>query len=190
MPYFLRHYLDFKSCCPRKPYWAFIVSSQLILTLLALPAIIYLWLDLLAFEPIIQLCVDILDYLDEPAVVQHLLHEEAPQLLSQWAMGIPNTLLAADALTRVCSVAFLAGGAFCLIPSLSLSACRLRDAGFSPYLLLLVLIGYASLGLRFSPWSELCAILDNINLLAMLVLFVLLCLPSKAPLTERAAQGE
>lgn len=180
MPYFITHYADFKGRCARKNFWRFIVASQLLLSLLCLPAIIFVWSNLLNYEPMLQFAVDIFDHAEDAAFISQMIDEDLPVLMQAWLAELPQAFLSADSLTLISSGGLVVLGLFFIIPTYAMTACRMRDAGHSPYWALLPCMGLVSFALWLTPLSSICWVLDSLNLVGLILLCVFACQPSKS----------
>ncbi|MFI3244668.1 MAG: DUF805 domain-containing protein [Akkermansia sp.] len=179
MPYFITHYADFRGRCPRKEFWTFMIVSQLLMTLLCIPAIIFVWMDLLRYEPMLQFMVNLFDYADDLEYINEMVHQDLPLLMQSWFAELPAAFWAADSLTLASTAILAVLALFLIVPTYALTACRMRDAGYSPYLALFPCLGLLSLALRCSPLSAICSVLDGLNLVGFVLICVFACMPSK-----------
>ncbi|MFI3244218.1 MAG: DUF805 domain-containing protein [Akkermansia sp.] len=170
MPYFITHYADFKSRCPNKPYWRFIIAYQLVFTLLLIPFMWHYTMTLIADSQFLD-SLSLVEGIDTDALLQmsyRVLHEASASMVQDGGITMACTVMAAG-------VALLL-----LLPTIAMTVCRLRDSGSSQlwwlsllpsYLLYSLLYLYPDSSLwdgRFSLFSSLCSI-PSLLFLAVLV---------------------
>lgn len=183
MPYFIHHYFDFKGRCPNKPYWAFIIPSQLLCTLLCVPYLFHYLDTLLVNDAFIQLIeqVDVL-MLQDQTTLQSLLLQACT---ASWGESLA-TFPQAGLITQVCSYAFLLVAVGIIIPSLALTTCRLRDSGSSQLWWLLMLPTLIGNGVIFfsGDWALLTSpsmsALSALGTVVTILFLVILCKASKS----------
>ncbi len=181
MPYFITHYFDFKSRCANKPYWSFIITTQILFLLLSLPYFGYFVISLAQDEAML----DIIEQLQSTILKGGEIPQLEMTLIAFRVMG--ETLMniqQAGVVTFTCTMAAFASFLLLLIPSTAMTTCRLRDAGSSQLWWLSIIPSYLVLALlwlcpdcslmqgnNFALFSTLCNI-------PVLLLFAMLCKPS------------
>lgn len=161
-----RHYADFSGRDSRSVFWGFIVLTHMIFMLLLLPGIWVLmkfWRALLADDYIVQtIALEVIENgraeslfdADMLAAVQEVAQGFFANVWQEYMVPCLFTLLAGLWLLII------------LLPTVSASARRMRDAGINPWWVLTL------------PLSQLVP--GDLGIILGLVWLVLCCLPSKA----------
>ena len=134
-----RQFADFSGRTPRKDFWQFVSITQLILVALLLPA----WFVFLEFFNELLVNSRVLDILCStpitPDVVYHDLAAEVAYVWSYFAEDFSTTYRT----TFICTIIAVAWGIIIALPTLAITARRLKDAGHSrwwicPFILLCI----------------------------------------------------
>ena len=175
-----RHYVDFSGREAKGQFWMYILLSQLILVVFAVPVFVtgtLMYRDVLQEEPVREAVVGIVEQFNEGSssgeVARMIIDDVVPVVLGCFQ----NRLNQGNATVRIFHVFLALSALWCVFitaPTISATVRRLRDAGQSVWWALPPV-------LAFVP----CALVSQLAGLLSLVTLVLCCLDS-----ERTEPGQ
>lgn len=162
------HYVDFYGRDSRSTFWGFIVGTHLILILLFAP-ILYTLID--AFRLIIEnpQIMDLLSSMEDKAATQEEIIEITKQLFQDYSVS---------PLVIICFYLCVMWGAGIILPTISATVRRLRDAGQSPY-------WAAAPAVNLMPYLG-----GFLGLVAGIVILAMCCLPSVQQSAEQPGEAD
>ncbi len=162
-----RHYADFRGRTTRALFWNFIVATHLLIILLMLPAIVeFMKFWRFAMEDVRMLNAILAVYHSTTAAADTIVAVLAELAGEYFAAGLPKPAVYGAIASSVLAL-------ICLLPTLSITVRRLRDAGYSIWWILPPVLSFIPLPL-----------LTSLAQILSLVTLVLCCMPTRKELPE------